>query len=223
MISKTLLMFLAFFILITTSESQIVKQYGFKIGASSSYQTATTFINNEKSSSENRIGFDAGVFIEIFNNKNINLLAELHFIQKGMKFVIDKIYNIPEKTGESEYTTINYLSFPLLVKLGFSSKILSPYLLAGPRADYMLSYSENILNGYYKSINKINWGITIGVGISRKLTKKSSLLAEFRYCKDFTSFPNTEFHVGSQLFTYGNKVGVNIKNSSFEFLIGLGF
>lgn len=216
-------MFLAFFILITTSESQIVKQYGFKIGASSSYQTATTFINNEKSSSENRKGFDAGVFIEIFNNKNINFLAELHFIQKGMKFVIDKIYNIPEKTGETEYTTINYLSFPLLLKLGFTSKIFSPYFIGGPRVDYMLSYNENILNGYYKSINKINWGFTLGVGISKKITKRSSLLVEFRYSKDLTSFPNTDFHVGNQLFTYGNEVGVNIRNSSLEFLIGLGF
>lgn len=223
MLFKTSLTILASFFLIASSEAQIVKQYGFKIGASSSYQTATTFINNENSTSDSRVGFDAGVFIELFKNKNINSLAELHFIQKGMKFVISENYNLPEKTGETEYTTINYLSFPLLLKLGFPTKILSPYLLAGPRVDYMLSYNENILNGYYKSVKKVNWGLTLGIGILKKLTKKSSLLAEFRYCKDFTSFPNTEFHVGPQLFNYGNEVGLNIKNSSFEFLIGLGF
>jgi len=198
------------FLIIIRSSAQIINSYGLKAGVSSSFQTYP-LTSDEDYSSDSRFGIDAGIFVELFNNKRINLLAEAHFIQKGMK------------VSKTEKTRLNYLSFPLLAKFNILSPHLSLHLTAGPRADILLGYNEGNFTGIYKSAKKINYGMTLGAGISRKISAKTSLLAEFRFSKDFTSFSVTDYYLDSYHYTFNNGAGVNFKTTSLEFLVGVSF
>jgi len=63
-------------------------------------------------------------------------------------------------------------------------KILEPYLSAGPRLDYLISYNENVyfLKAFDDSgqLNKFSYGFIMGCGINSKI-KKFRLGAAFDY------------------------------------------
>jgi hypothetical protein len=228
LIFSLLILFISLYSYSQTSKEDCKFNYGFKLGLVSAYQTSVTLINHEEYSSDNRLGMDIGGFIEFLNYKNFSLLTEAHFIQKGFRSNISTYKNgtVSQAMISSEIiqTKINYLSFNLLGKFSIPFLSIKPYLIAGPRLDKLLSYSEDNLNGIYKYINKYNWGISVGFGISKSLSRKIILSSEFRFSKDFTGFKITDYYYRNiYQYTYGNEVSATFKNNSFEFLLGIAF
>ena len=200
----------------STSNAQLIRSYGIKAGFTSANQNwdwlqGTGVTYNSKS----RVGADAGLFIEWLNIPFISFITEVDYIQKGSEVNT----NIPITTAQNpdglgQYygfsTRINYLSVPILVKLRLYGKLLTPYILFGPRFDFKLSGSSNLNGNSSSNIFKSNdVGGTFGIGFDFKHVLPFHIGAEFRYSPSFR-------------YCYSVKY-LSVKNSSLEFLMVLSY
>jgi opacity protein-like surface antigen len=115
----------------------------------------------------------------------------------------------------NNYSTLNILSVPLLVKLTFDYGKVRPYISGGPRADILLSKNDGLITGQYDNINKVNFGMAVLAGAEIEISKKTFLLAEFVYSPDISPYP----------VTIGNIIGntYDYRNFSYEFKVGIKF
>ena len=121
-------------VLFSRSESQLIKEYGIKVGVATINQywhySSSEFVNVNNSP---RQGVDAGIFVEWFNVPLISLLTEVHYIQNGKSSLIN-VSDGDIYTNLINYYSLfpsDYLSVPLLVKIRLEETILTPYILAG--------------------------------------------------------------------------------------------
>lgn len=193
----------------TFTQAQFIKGYGFKVGAVSATQT-WDFNINIKPDIERRWGIDAGVFIEFVDLPYVSLLGELHYIQKGYteKF-IETTPTYPEGTGR--YITIkprvDYLSLPLLAKIRYDIGTVSPYILIGPRFDFLIGNDPQYVGSILDKFKKNDMGISAGVGIEIPTSAIQAVLFEFKYSPTFNK-------------SYNNNI-LTIKNQSVELLVGI--
>lgn len=178
--------------------SQIKLYYGIKTGMVSAHHNIV-YDEDFISSSDSRIGFDMGAFIESSFNKTFSLSAELHYIQKGEAY-------------DEWKSLIECLSIPVMLKIKTQAGNFTPYLLIGPRLDVILNYDKTNMN--YKNIGKNNFGLTSGIGCELKIWKNYSLLADIRYDYDFTGFYYSTAVSGDRVDEYSR---------SLEFLVGVKF
>jgi hypothetical protein len=123
------------------------------------------------------IGTNASLGIEYWDNTYFNLSSSLGFIQKGGKDSIQIVFGPPEPIPLTFYKLkLNYVTFNTcaIVKIPFRDVII-PYLLAGPRIDYLVSYKEDVpvIKGYedVDKVNCLSYGFITGAGIKYKLDK----------------------------------------------------
>jgi hypothetical protein len=123
------------------------------------------------------IGTNASLGIEYWDRKYFNLSSSLGFIQKGGKDSIQLVFGPPEPIPLTFYKLrLNYLTVNTcaIVKIPVRD-VITPYLLAGPRIDYLVSYKEDAaIIKEYEDVDKINYlsyGFITGVGIKYKLDK----------------------------------------------------
>jgi hypothetical protein len=208
---KTRLIIIIFIcgVLTSATNAQFIRGYGLKIGAVSATQT-WDYKTNTKFPADRRWGVDAGGYIEVLNIPYISLLGELHYIQKGFSMTLP-VTTISQPDGTGEYITlkprVDYLSVPVLAKLRFDLGKVFPYLLAGPRFDFLISKNPDGFQAVIDNFKNIDFGISLGAGFEVPLKFIKSVLAEFRYSPSFT-----EAYSGSSL---------TVKNQSFEILIGI--
>jgi hypothetical protein len=194
------------------SESQLIREYGLKIGLASTNQSwdGPSAAGNIFTSTKAHQNIDVGGFIEWLDIPFISFLTEVHYIRKGSDGITNLLVttiNNPNIFFLSFSTKINYLSVPILAKLRISGPLLTPYIIAGPRIDYYLSGGgENLLVNDFK---KINIGGTFDVGVESASILPIQMGLEFRYSPDFQD-------------SYSD-LGKTIKNRSMEFLLVLGF
>lgn len=199
--------------------ARFIKAYGLKLGTAGTKQTwgAPCGAGREicpPDASGRRWGFDAAGFVAIFNIRNFSLLGELHYVQKGVAFKPS-----PARIDESGDTTfyeaapgtrIDYLSIPVIAQARFSLGVFSPYLVIGPRLDFLVGKDSLLFldaaQGY--ELKKMNFGGTIGVGVEFARAFPFALMTEVRYSPDFTKALEDRSQPG-------------VKNRSFEILLGL--
>jgi hypothetical protein len=188
------------------AQSQILKSYGIKAGA---YRATQTFDYTRGFSlpTDYRWGIDAGGFVELFQHSNLSLLAELHYIQKGYAITLPVTTPaFPEGTGE--YNTfkprLDYLSMPIMAKVRYKTEILTPYIFAGPRFDFLLSQHDNAVDYLSTDI-----GAALGIGVEFSFESSPQYLIEGRFSP---SFKNAYEHPN-----------LTVKNKSFEILVGMSF
>jgi hypothetical protein len=210
MLRKTILVFGLSFVLSLSSLSQPIRGYGFKLGAVLANQTFEYHdlefpIDPER---EDRWGFDLGMYLELMNAPAASILAEIHYIQKGYGLTVAETGpDGPEILG---YTTLDwrydYLTVPILFKLRYQSESLTPYLIAGPRIDILLGEFEPsyVLPIDYESVD---FGVSMGLGTEILLGSIPRSYVEFRYSPNLTTAYKGAY--------------VDIKNRSFEFLLGI--
>jgi len=182
---------------LNNSYSQFKLNFGIKTGLSLAH---VVYEGNRSSSSGSRAGVDMGLYIESTFNKDVSLSCEFHYIQKG--------------EGDPGWKTLTEcLSIPVLLKLKTQAGKFTPYLLSGPRFDFMLSYENS--SGATTELNNINFGVTLGLGSEINLWKSNSLVAEIRYDHDLT--------FSRYVVPYNEYYYSNTYNRSFDFLIGVKF
>ena len=191
----------------SVADARVLQGYGVKAGVviadqDFDYTFGSGFDTND------RTGFDIGIYAEWFDLAFFSLLTEIHYIQKGMKHDERRITEFGELPPRKWDNRVDYLSFPILVKITIQTSRYSPYFMIGPRIDLFLGHNSNLLEGLYDEFERVDIGgdFVIGVGDNGAPVK---ILLEFRYSPDFSNAYETDL--------------LKVKNYSFEILFGLGF
>ena len=87
-----LLLFTSF----STTEAQLLKAIGVKVGAVAANQTWERASPFSDFDTDTRWSVDAGAFVEWLNIPFVSVSTEVHFVQKGMK------YSIPITTEQQQ-------------------------------------------------------------------------------------------------------------------------
>jgi hypothetical protein len=153
-------------------------------------------------------GIQAAFFVETVKLSALSILAQLEFNQQGnsMDLYPNGYYNhVLRYTGL--HNRIQYLSMPVLAKLSLTQQKVAPYILIGPRLDYLIHYYSDyhFLDDNYAKLKKLNLGASAGLGCEFKSVFPISIMAELRYNCDLLSASNP-----------GNK----IRNNSFDLWFG---
>lgn len=190
----------------SSAYAKLINGYGLKTGvviANQDFDHTYGFFDDTK----NRTGFDFGVYMEWFNLLFLSMLIEAHYVQKGMIEEVPRTNEFGDPISPIKHNNrVDYLSIPILAKITFETKHVSPYLAIGPRFDFLLDYKSKILKTLYKELKDMDTGGTIGIGVESK-TEPLKMLLEFRYSPDFTNAYKTDL--------------LKVKNNSFEILFGL--
>lgn len=88
---------------------------------------------------KSRVGFVVGVGYEFILFRNISLLPEVTFVQKGFK-AEEESYEDPyaHTTKSNLDMVVNYLEIPVIAKIKFGKGVTKFYLTAGPSIAYGL-------------------------------------------------------------------------------------
>ena len=195
---------------VSQSVSQaLIHGYGFKLAVTSADQKfENTYLSGVET--KRRVGFNIGGYIEWFDSHFFTLVTQLEYVQKGMgqRFAI----TVDDPTVieyKDFYSRLDYLSLPLLGKFFLSGESLSPFILVGPRADFLLGYNsdENVFNSVYDDFMKTVIGGTLGAGIEITGVLPLPLAVEARYNIDFADSYNTQF--------------LKVRNNAFDFWLGI--
>lgn len=194
------LLFAAFVMLLPfDAHAQLLKGFGVKLGANSA--NVKLAINPEPSDlpsvdieTKRKIGPNAAFFAEWFSGKPLSMVAQVEYARRG--FVEEQIItgeNDPTPLGVLQIKThLDYLSLPILLKLQRLSRSLSPYLILGPRFDFLLHHEVLVdgtslknLAGFADYYDKRALGGTVGFGLASGRLFASSFFVETRYNFDF--------------------------------------
>lgn len=195
--------------------AQIMRNYGVKAAFTSSninYEQLNDFFSR-------RSGINLAVFTELLNTPFFSLLIQAEYEQKGF---------LEEQAETNQFgsfiqtvkanTRLDYLSFPVLAKFRYSKGVYSPFVLFGPRLDYLI----NKRNGEYKftsatsrsifadHFDRLALGGTIGAGIELPEFSSFKTVFEIRYNFDFSD-------------SYSKIDAYKVKNNSFDLWLGLIF
>jgi hypothetical protein len=134
--------------------------FGIKGGAAA-YQITSEF-GDASSTSDRKIGFEAGIFGDFPINRLLSIQPEAVFVQKGGE-------EASEQFGNSSIT-LNYIDVPLLLKINAPvDGMLQPYIFGGPYAGYLIeatSEAEGESTDLSDFLNEIHYGLKIGLGIN---------------------------------------------------------
>ena len=140
------------------------------------------------------LGFNGSLFVEFFQHDYLRWVSELQYNQKG---------TIEQLNSGDVKDRLQYLSFNNFLKARYELLDVIPYVLIGPRVEYLLSASPQT------DFNKIHVGVSVGAG------------AELVAYSNFKFF--AEMHYNSDILNAYNKNSLSIKNTAFELRIGLKY
>jgi hypothetical protein len=203
---KTILILLSCVIIHSACTSQSIRSYGIKTGYVSATQTwETTAPYSYQFPIEDRSGMDIGIFVEWLNMPILSILTEAHYIQKGNR----------EGSGTwlGPQQCADYLSVPILAKARLSSPPFNemaciPYVIAGPRIEFLLSTKAEGFERIYDNLRKIDYGATLGAGIEFSSIGPFRIDLEFQYSPNFRDAYSDPY--------------TKVRNNSWEVLLGVG-
>ncbi len=200
-ILKTIL-FIAFNAISLFANSQIFDNVGIKVGAGISNQywdyqkLHYTDLSGWK---ENKTGFAIYFNAEKEILPYLSIRPEIGYNQKGFKDdtdYADDIVNV-----ENDKVTIHNLSFDVAAKVYPFKKDFYPYVLAGLKGDYQLSFKDVeyefigiTYNPYTSVIEDYNKFVLSGI-LGAGICVKDALYLEFEYNPAFTKNLNTDTYV----------------------------
>ena len=177
----------ALIMFVSTSQAQIIRGYGLKVGTTISNQdweySNSSGLSGLSFDSNSRVGINFGIFTEFLNVPFISIVTEVNYLQKGMKKDIPVTTNSqPDGTGEfiTWDTKVSYINISALGKLRINTGLFTPYILLGPKIDFEINKSNSIgsLNVVEENFNKNRFGLKVGIGTEINLSA-FSFLAEF--------------------------------------------
>lgn len=180
--------------------AQPLKSYGIKGGLS--YSTQSWEPQSTLGFAPTyRTGIAAGFFLEGFNVSQLSMLAELWYVEKGF-----------QQPGGVNIThpSLVYVSMPILLKYHIDTESFEPYFFGGPSIDYLFHISSagllSVTEAHSEGDSDI--GFVVGAGIRYSIPYIKNLLAEIRFNP-------------SIITTYQSNT-LTVRNSSFQFLLGIG-
>jgi hypothetical protein len=188
--------------------AQFLKSYGLKGAFTSADQKLNyTYVNIE---TKRRIGFNAAVFVEWFSVPYFSLVTQCEYNQRGMRTAFAQTGSVLTIIGSfTNYNRVDYLSIPVFAKLAIPLYPVSPYLLIGPRFDFLLGYKsdDNIFNVVYDKFSKSTAGASFAFGVDLKELLQIAILVEARYNIDMKDSYSTQY--------------LKMRNNAFDIWLGL--
>lgn len=197
---------------IGTGNAQLIRNYGIKVAFTSATQSINYLTpgvsgqwHSNKTSPES--GINIAVFAEWFNFPFLSFVSQIEYDHRGA--TVDYY-----RDGEPSSTRgrLEYLSVPIMAKMTIPAGQISPYLIAGPRADFLVGYKDLQFEPdpfpVYGDFKNAMIGWSMGVGLETDFILPVDLTAELRYNLDFLNSYND-----------GN---VRIRNSAVDFWVGFG-
>jgi len=213
---KVIIFIILFFLLFGLLNAQSVRSKGFKFGLNFAYRAFPHVDMEVLTDSAKKTGINAGVFIEFFDNNIINLILEVQYkMMRPYEYYIEEYYGdlVPANSKRWELRRLEYVSFPLLIKIGYKIGKIRPYGVVGPRADVLLCAEYYDENGFRDSLwDEFKWysiGMDFGFGAEIDFIRWMTFSPEFRFSSDFT-YSKGNYHIEG-------------KNRAYEFIIGMGF
>jgi hypothetical protein len=196
--------FIAFCLSASQGYSQFFQGIGITAGVTKAKQL--WFITQPDSSVEkikkkNRIGFNGSARAEFINSDNIRWITEFQYNQKGCK---DK------KDTVTFQNRVNYICWNNFLKLQYETFDGFPYLLFGPRVEYLFKQkttSPEITDKF----KKFNFSASIGIGFEKIVFSNFKPFIELHYN------PDTPF-----AYAYETEP-MDIRNRAWELRIGIIF
>ena len=209
-----------FFVVITTcSYSQTLN---LRVGPSISSLDFKNSMVTGNQFDKSMIGVDVLLGYDYLDFKYFNLSTNFGFIQKGGSGSILFVSGSnPDDPGIMDFKEKLYF---LTVNTVIEGKLpikdfIVPFIHAGPRLDYLFSYSEPAeLLSQFEDINELNkyiYGVIVGGGIDFKI-KKFKLGIGFDYywnfneLVDYTAKTGVTNQISDKTFTLNFQVGVNL-------------
>lgn len=212
---KKICFVVALIIFISSSQAQIIRGYGLKVGATISNQeweySKESGLSGSSFDTDNRFGFNIGIFSEFLNIPFVSIVTELNYIQKGMKKELP-VTTVTQPDGTGEFVTwdtrVDYINISAFGKLRFNVGLFSPYILLGPKIDFEIKKTNSLgsVNVVEEGFNKNRFGFKVGIGTEINLLS-FTLLAEILYDADFNEL-------------YENK-NLKVNSNSFNFRVGI--
>jgi hypothetical protein len=134
------------------------------------------------------IAYSVGILFQYNFTKNISLLSNIAYERKGGKIGITAyIYNLPPGLDKDQCDRLDYLTFPILVRVILRKKI-NYFINTGPYFGYLIKHTytiewENnptIIEDITERNKRFDIGISLGLGLSVPIRKKISVSLEVR-------------------------------------------
>lgn len=191
------------------SQAQIIRGYGLKLGPTISNQdweySNSSGLSGLSFDSDSRVGLNIGIFSEFLNLPSISIVAEVNYIQKGMKEELP-VTTVTQPDGTGEFftwnTRVDYTNISAFGKLRFNFGIFTPYVMIGPKIDFEINKKDSFgqVNVVAENFNKNRFGFKVGIGTEINLLA-FNLLAEFIYDMEYSElYKNDNLKVNSNSF-----------------------
>ena len=194
-------------------QAQLLKNYGFKAGVTSSGIS----VRQQYYDLGRRTGMNIGVFAEWLNSQYLSIVTEINYNQRGF------IEEMSEENNAGVFiqrvkanTRLDYLSIPLFAKLQLPLNGMIPYIVAGPRIDFLLNRSVGVFRFSWataesplaKEYRSQSVGGTIGLGIETDQLAPLPIFLEVHYDFDVT---NSAREIPMEVYNNSIDVSVGVK------------
>ncbi|MBX2922415.1 MAG: PorT family protein [Chitinophagaceae bacterium] len=154
-------------------------------------------VDGEKEKLDPKIGFAAGLLVNMAISDNISIQPGLHFVQKGGK----------EKEEEESVTlSLNYIEVPVNFIYNFGEPGSSFFIGAGPSFGVGISGKLKYKSGDYTASTKVKFGSNEDEDDFKRMDIGANILAGYNISKNL--FISAQYNHGfSNLFTGGNSDG----------------
>lgn len=221
--SRRLLFSAIVFMLPFAAHAQLLKGFGVKVGSNSSntsFAYTVAELQNLEVDTDRRIGVNLAAFAEWINTPAFSIVTQVEYVERGFIQKIKITDEFGELLGIAEATSqLNYVSLPILLKLRLPQSKLAPYVIFGPRFDWLVDHVdanfESEIAGDFPSspftdfFDTRSWGATMGAGLTPIKFGETALLVEARYNLDLKDSVALET--------------LRAKNNAVEVWLGLAF
>ncbi len=195
------------------ADAMSVRSYGVKVGLVRAGQTwdYSGVLSHLKLFDEQRSGISAGLYVEWLDLPVVSLVTGAEYVQRGCRGSIRLTSEGgPTPIATSTYNPgLDYVSFPILLKVRYGFSAGSVYALVGPRYEVLVSRHSSGVEVVFDRVKSEDYGLTLGAGVEVANIVTKSIGVEFQYCPNFRKIYTAEL--------------LAIKNSSLEFKLVVGF
>ena len=171
------------------TNGQFIGSLGAKAGLTLANQSHQFTPIDYTMETESIIGPVAGIFMEVFRKKHLSFQLDLAYVAKGSKTTTESITvnhlendRISVNQGDLTVSNFNYLVASPMVRFRFDKRQISPYLMLGPRFDYLLNYKTDSDHPLEEQ-NSFLLGIHGGAGVEYIL-RNLGIFIEVQYQSD---------------------------------------
>jgi len=158
-----------------TADGQFIGSMGVKAGITLAIQRHHFTPIDYSMETEPIVGPTAGIFMELFRKKRFSFQLDLAYVPKGSKTTTESITvnhlendRVVENQGDLTISNFNYMVASPMVRFRFGKNKISPYLMLGPRFDYLLNYKTDSDHPLEEQ-NSFLLGINFSAGVEYSL------------------------------------------------------